>query len=632
MILKMVRGVGMGEELVERRLAAILAADVVGYSRLMEANEERTMGALRQHRREFFDPTVAKHKGRIFKVMGDGFLVEFGSVIDAARCAVEIQTGMPERNLGAPEDRHIKFRIGINLGDVIVDGDDFYGDGVNMATRLEALAMPGGIACSATVRTHVGNKLEIEFLDQGEKTVKNIAQPVHVYFINLAAPATEAAPATGAQARARSDKPSVAVLPFANMSNDPEQEYFSDGITEDIITDLSKVSGLSVLSRNTVFTLKGKALNLQQVARQLGVAYVVEGSVRKVGNRVRITAQLIEGTTDRHLWADRYDRDLTDIFELQDEITKTIVAQLKVTLLPEEKQAIEQAPTNDVEAYTSYLKGLKFLRNGTKSSLLSAQQLFARAVELDPNYARAYASAANCSSRLKSQHGAEISVNEIIAVTDKALAINPDLAEAYAARGHALAVDDRRAEAVTAFEQALSLDPNSYEAHHYFGRYLIHIGDYSQAAEHFMRATEIWPDDYEPPLFASQALSTLRQHSKVHTYGQIGIKRAKEALLRHPENSRPAQLIAPTYAYLGEAEQAKAWLARALEIDPDDNLVRYNAACTYAQLGDSDKAVDLLEIWIRGVARDAKLWFENDPDFDPIRSHPRFQKFLELAR
>ena len=221
------------------------------------------MGALRQHRREFFDPTVAKHGGRIFKVMGDGFLVEFGSVLNAARCAVEIQRGMPERNAGVPEDRHIKFRIGINVGDIIVEGDDFYGDGVNMAARLEGLAGPGGIACSAAVRNQVGNKLEMEFLDQGEKTVKNIAQPVHVYFVNLER-RSSAAQTRPAAAAARSDKPSVAILPFANMSNDPEQEFFSDGITEDIITDLSKVSGLFVLSRNTVFTYKGKAQNLEQ--------------------------------------------------------------------------------------------------------------------------------------------------------------------------------------------------------------------------------------------------------------------------------------------------------------------------------------------------------------------------------
>jgi adenylate cyclase len=435
----------MGEEQVERRLAAILAADVVGYSRLMEANEERTMGALRQHRREFFDPTVVKHSGRIFKVMGDGFLVEFGSVLNAARCAVEIQRGMLERNAGIPEDRHIKFRIGINLGDIIVDGDDFYGDGVNMAARLEGLAGPGGIACSAVVRNQVGNKLELESLDQGEKTVKNIVQPVHVYFINIATSppsgATQAA-ATGAAAP-RTDKPSVAILPFSNMSNDPEQEFFSDGITEDIITDLSNVSGLFVLGRNTVFTYTGKAVNLEQIAKELGVAYLVEGSVRKAGQKVWISAQLIEGATGGHLWAARYDRDLADIFAIQDEITQTIVEQLKVKLLPEEKKAIQQAPTENVEAYTYYLKGRELFHRGTKSYCAQAKQMFTKAIELDPRYARAYAGMADCDSFLLLDYSEGVSVEEILASCAKALELESGLAEARASRGIALSASKR---------------------------------------------------------------------------------------------------------------------------------------------------------------------------------------------
>ena len=336
----------MVDEHARRRLAAIFAADVVGYSRLMEANEERTLGILKQHRREFFDPTIIKHEGRIFKVMGDGFLVEFGSVLNAARCAVAIQRGMLERNAGLPDDRHIKFRIGINLGDIIVDGEDVYGDGVNMAARLEGLAGPGGIACSATVRDQVGNKLEVEFIDHGEQTVKNIGKPIRVYFVNWAHGSTELAPGVAVgSVPPRSNKPSVAVLPFTNMSNDPEQEFFSDGITEDIITDLSKASGLFVLGRNTVFTYKGKAVHLEQVAKELGVAHVVEGSVRKAGQKVRINAQLIEGATGGHVWAERYDGDLSDIFALQDEITFKIVAALKVKLLPEESEAIKSVPT-----------------------------------------------------------------------------------------------------------------------------------------------------------------------------------------------------------------------------------------------------------------------------------------------
>jgi adenylate cyclase len=621
----------MAEEQVERRLAAILAADVVGYSRLMEANEERTMGALRLHRREFFDPTVVKHSGRIFKVMGDGFLVEFNSVLNAARCAVEIQRGMVERNAGFPEDRHIKFRIGINLGDLIVEGDDFYGDGVNMAARLEGLAGPGGIACSAVVRNQVGNKLELEFLDQGEKTVKNIAQPVHVYFINLGTPAGAAAStAAGGQLRARSDKPSVAILPFANMSNDPEQEFFSDGITEDIITDLSKVSGLFVLSRNTVFTYKGKAVNLEQIARQLGVSYVVEGSVRKAGNRVRITAQLIEGTSDGHLWAERYDRDLTDIFAVQDEITKTIVEQLKVKLLPEEKKAIEQAPTENVEAYTNYLRGRQFFVMGTKSALTLARRMFTRAVELDPNYARAYAGIANSDSRLYSKHGVPISAEEILATAAKALAIDPNLAEAHAARGYALMIGSRATEAASAFQQALALDPNCYEANQLFAEFCVTKGDFERAAQHYLRAMEIQPDDYQAPLFLSSVFQSLGRPEEAARYARLGVKRAEEALRLYPESSKPAQQGACALAYLGERDRAKEWLARALAIDPDDNLARYNAACTYSLLGEIDRSIDLLEICLQQVGADFKLWFKNDSDLDATRSHPRYQKLLEL--
>ena len=618
----------MAEDNVERRLAAILAADVVGYSRLMEANEERTMAALKHHRREFFDPTMAKHGGRIFKVMGDGFLVEFASVLNAARCAVEIQRGMPERNQGVPEDRHIKFRIGLNVGDLIVDGDDFYGDGVNMAARLEALAPHGGISCSAAVRAQIGNKLAEEFLDQGEKTVKNIAQPVHVYFINMA----EAAPKGVTAPPVVADKPSVAVLPFSNMSNDPEQEFFSDGITEDIITDLSNVSGLFVLGRNTVFTLKGKAVNLEQAARQLGVAYLVEGSVRKSGNRVRITAQLIEGATGGHLWAERYDRDLTDIFEVQDEITHTIVAQLKVKLLPEEKKAIELAPTVNVEAYTTYLRGRHIFYHGTRSGIMLANQMFARAVELDPNYALAYAGMANCATTLLCTYGVETPVADILRIADRALALQPDLAEAHAARGYALMQGSNRDDAVPALERALQLDPNNVDAHDFFARYFAAMGAHDRAATHYMRALELLPDDYQMPFMLMMNMESLGRQDEALNYARLGLKRAEAWLRLHPEDSKPAQLGAIALVRLGEPDRARDWLARALSIDPDDNLVRYNAACTYALLGEADRSIALLEVYLPLVAKDAQLWFLNDPDLDPIRSHPRYAGLLALMK
>jgi adenylate cyclase len=623
----------MAEVQVERRLVAILAADVVGYSRLMESNEERTMFALKHHRREFFDPTMAKHGGRIFSVVGDGFMAEFGSVLNAARCAVEIQRGMVERNVGVPEDRHIKLRIGINLGDIVVDGDGFYGDSVNMAARLEGLAGPGGIACSAVVRNQIGNKLELDFLDQGEKTVKNIAQPVRVYFINMADPIHSGVTQAGANAQpsVRTDKPSVAILPFANMSNDPEQEFFSDGITDDIITDLSKVSGLFVLGRNTVFTYKGKAVNLERIAKELGVAYLVEGSVRKAGQRVRINAQLIEGATGGHLWADRYDRDLSDIFAVQDEITKTIVEQLKVKLLPEEKKAIEQVPTDNVEAYANYLRGRQFFHMGTKSNYLMARRMFARAVELDPQYAGAYAGMANCDSRLHSRYVVAISADEILSITDKALAIDPNLAEAHAARGTALMIGGHPAEAASAFEQALALDPNCYEANRLYAQFCVTYGDFERAATLLLRAMEIQPDDYQSPLLLYQVFQSLGRLEESVKYARLGLRRAEDALRLYPESSTPVLQGACALAFLGERDRAKEWLARAIAIDPDDNGARYIAACAYSLLGEIDQAIDLLEILLPLVGPDRILWFKNDSDLDPIRSHPRYHKLLELA-
>jgi adenylate cyclase len=623
----------MCAEHVERRLAAILAADVVGYSRLLEANEEDTLNALRLHRRELFDPAVASHGGHIIKVMGDGFLVEFGSVLSAARCAVEIQRGMLERNIGIPADRHIAFRIGLNLGDIVFDTDDFHGDGINVAVRLQALAAPGGIACSAPVRHEVGNKLGLDFADQGDRTVKNISRPVHVYFADWGnVPSGGGVPATvSGHTQASFNKPSVAILPFTNISNDPAQEFFSDGITEDIITDLSNVSGLFVLSRNTVFTWKGRSENLQRIARELGVAYVVEGSVRKAGNRVRINAELIEAANDGHVWAARYDRDLTDIFEVQDEIAKAIVEQLKVKLLPEERRAIEQAPTESVEAYTHYLRGREYYHIASKSNHLMARQSFARAIELDPGYARAYAGVAVCDARLRSQFGVEIPVDDILANTAKALAIDPNLAEAYAARGVALAVAGNRAEAVSAFEQALSLGPNCHEANRYYAEFCVTDGQFEPAATYFQRALEIRPADYGGAIMLVNVFRSLGQVDRAESYARIAIKKAEEEMRLHPENANVACLGATALAFLGVRDRALEWLARSLATDPNDINIQYNAACTYALLGEVDRAIDVLEAWMPQVGAEMRLWFKNDSDLDSIRGHPRYSKLVELS-
>src|SRR5262249_46557659 len=324
---------------VERRLAAIFAGDIAGYSRLMSADEEGTVRQLKGHRKELVDPKITEHRGRIVKTTGDGMLVEFVSVVDAVRCAVDIQRGMLERNSSTPPDKRIQFRIGINVGDIIIDADDIYGDGVNVAARLEAVADPGGIMVSRTVHDQVCDKLSFGFEDMGEQSVKNIARPIGVHRISLAeiAPLAAGQSATAAlKAELTSSRPSIAVLPFVNMSGDPEQEYFADGISEDIITGLSKLRWFFVIARNSSFAYKGKAVDVKRASRELGVRYILEGSVRRAGNRVRITAQLIDASTGNHVWADRYDGDLTDIFALQDEITRKVVTAIEPRLLEAE--------------------------------------------------------------------------------------------------------------------------------------------------------------------------------------------------------------------------------------------------------------------------------------------------------
>ncbi|MEO8142096.1 MAG: tetratricopeptide repeat protein, partial [Sphingomicrobium sp.] len=470
-------------------------------------------------------------------------------------------------------------------------------------------------------------KLDLVFEDMGDQSLKNIEFPVRAYNVVIAdGPAKSVAEPTEA------DKPSIAVLPFNNMSDDPGQEFFSDGITEDIITDLSKVSGLFVVGRNTSFTYKGKAVQLQQVAAELGVKCVLEGSVRKAGQRVRVNAQLIDGTSGGHLWADRYDRDLTDIFAIQDEITQAIVEQLKIKLLPTERKAIGQAPTANVEAYTYYLKGRQFLNNSTKVLLRLARQMFMKAIDLDPNYARAYAGVALSDARLSNSYRLAIPTEGILAMADKAIALDPKLPEAHSSRGVALGVIGRHAEAIASFEQALALDPNSADAHFAYARYLVPTGNLAKALEHFERATALDPDDWLSPLLAEPLFITLGRTAEGDRCGWMGIKRAEEAMRLHPENGRPAQLGAPTLARLGETERAVEWLERSMMLDPDDPIVAYNAACTYAQLGDLDRMFAALERWSAESGIEQELWLETDNDFDSVRDNSTFIELCERVK
>ena len=380
----------MAHQGIERRLAAILSADVVGYSRLMGEDEVGTLEALKAHRAEFVDPEIERHSGRIVKLMGDGALVEFASVVDAVECAIVVQRGMAERNTGVAEERRIEFRIGVNVGDIIVEGDDIYGDGVNVAARIEALAEPGGICISRAARDQVRDKLDITLGDMGEVEVKNIARPVRIFRVPIDAAGADAGGGPARAATALPDKPSIAVLPFDNMSGDPEQEFFADGLTEDILTALSRFHGLFVISRNSAFVYKGKATNLQQVARDLGVQYVVEGSVRKAGNRVRVTVQLIDAEADRSIWAERYDRDLEDIFAVQDEVTTAIVATLPGRIDAAALERAERKLPENMAAHEFVMAGKTLHHRSRKADNDEAQRLLDRAIELDPKYAHAH--------------------------------------------------------------------------------------------------------------------------------------------------------------------------------------------------------------------------------------------------
>lgn len=622
----------MGDSRVHRRLAAILVADIVTYSRSTGLDEAGTLAIWELHRRELIDAKIADYGGRIVKLVGDQFLAEFPSVVNAVACAAMIQRGMQERNAGIPQERRMELRIGINLGDVTVEADAIYGDGVNVAARLQTIAKPGGIVVSASVRENIGTRLDLRFQDIGDQFLKNIPRPVHAYRVWLGVSPTPRTLSSDVESwdPYEIEKPSIAVLPFSNMSGDPEQEYFSEGITEDLITELSKISGLFVIAYHTAFSYKDKPANVRQASQELRVTFVLEGSVRKAGSRVRVTAQLVDGRNGAHLWAEHYDRDLTDIFAIQDEIAHSIVDQLKVKLLPEEQSAIGRVPTQDVEAYAYYLRGRQFLHRHSRPYYVLAKRMFAKAVELDPNYARAYAGIADCDSFLFLHYNTDVSIEGILATSAKALDLEGGLAEAHASRGLALSLSERHPEAMAEFDQAIALDPNLFEAHYFFARSCFTRGNLEQAARHFQRAADLKPDDYQALLVLVGVLRALGRDQDMRKAAREGVARAERDLALHPENSRSAYLGAIGLAALGEIDRAKEWAERALVIDPEDSLTKYNVACFYSLVGEHARAIDLLIELLPHSTRERKRWVQYDSDLDPIRTHPRFQEVIEL--
>jgi adenylate cyclase len=549
-----------------RRLAAILAADVAGYSRLMGADEEGTHQRLQALRRELLDPKIAEHHGRIVKTTGDGLLAEFPSVVDAVRCAAEVQRGMIDREPEVADERRIRFRIGINLGDVIVDGGDIFGDGVNVAARLEALAEPGGICISRTVRDHIRDKLPYPFEDRGDQSVKNIARPVRVYALRPEAvaglPVSSARPTPPISPLLAAPRLSIVVLPFNNLSSDPEQQYFADGITEDLTTDLSRIPDMLVISRNTAFTYRNKPVDTKQIGRELGVRYVLEGSVRRSGNKVRVNAQLIDAETDAHLWAERFDGDTVDLFAPQDEVTSRIAVALNLELVAAE--AVR--PTEHPGALDYILRGrAATLRPNSREVYAEAISLFEHALALDPQSVEAQSLLASCLvSRVLNgpTDSAATDIPRAEGTVDRALATSPRSLLAHLAKGHVLRAQGRLEDAISEYETVLAFDRNQVEALAAIGRCKIFIGPIAEAIPAQEQAIRLSPRD---PMIGFWYFRIGEAHLLQSHIDEaiLWFERARNANPRIPFFHA---YLASSCALKGETERAAAALAEARKL------------------------------------------------------------------
>jgi TolB-like protein len=553
-----------------RRLAAILAADVAGYSRLMGANEEGTLARLKALYRELVDPKIAAHNGRVVKTTGDGLLVEFASVVDAMRCAISWQQGIAARPADESADSLIAFRIGVNVGDVIIDGDDIFGDGVNIAARLEGLAEPGGICISRTVLTQTRGKLDFPIEDLGEQSLRNIAQPIHVFRV------LPERPRMSEPVLSLPDKPSLAVLPFQNMTGDVEQDYFVDGMVEEIITALSRIRWLFVIARNSSFAYRGKAVDVRQIARELGVRYVLEGSVRKAGNRVRITGQLIDTATGAHIWADRFDGLLDDIFELQDQVASSVAGVIEPTLRKAEFARASRKPTESLDAYDLYLRALALRDTHTDESVAEAIGLLKRALTIDSNYAPAKA-LIGWSRIHQGSHGrsrpSEAEKAEAATLAREALDSGKDDPDTLWMAAFTLSYAGQGDVAAAAVDRALTLNPNSAHAWMVRGYVSLNLDQTSPAIEALERAMRLSPLD-----------SLRRAFTNGIAFAHLRERRYEQALdwadltLREEPDYRGALLNkAVASAHLGQVEQARATVRQMIEAQPGFTIARFSA-------------------------------------------------------
>jgi adenylate cyclase len=567
----------LSSEHIERRLAAILAADVAGSCRLIGIDEEGTLAQLKALRKTLFDPKVTDHRGRIVKNTGDGAIAEFASVVDAVRCADEIQRGMAEQNIDVPQDKRIELRIGIHVGDIIIEDNDIFGDGVNIAVRLEGIAEPGGISISDGARRQIRGKVDITFEDLGSQSLKNIAEPMRVWRCRIDANSSSATPMKppvgSAQPLAILDKPSIAVLPFENMSGDPEQEYFADGMVEDIITGLSRSKSLFVIARTSSFIYKGKAVDIKRVGRELGVRYVLEGSVRKSGNRVRITGQLVDAATGNHIWADRYDSTLEDIFDLQDRVTMSVIGAIAPHLERAEIARARRKPTGSLQAYDYYLRALaSFYRFSTPEANMEAFKLTQTASNLDPDFAAPVALAADCLVQrwvFGWSSGSAEDVTEAQRLARRAIELDKDDPTVLALAGMTLGLFVGEVEEGAALlSRAISLDPNLALARIWNGLVQLGLGNQTAAIEQFQIGLRLSPLD--PRIFVAQT-GMAGAHFLAGRY-EDGCAWAKIAVQQNPNFVGAHRNLMACHAMAGRIEEARQAWAVARQIDPTQRI------------------------------------------------------------
>jgi TolB-like protein/class 3 adenylate cyclase/tetratricopeptide (TPR) repeat protein len=584
----------MASDQLKRKLAAILAADIAGYSRLMGADEAGTLARLKQYRRELIDPKNKQYRGRVVKTTGDGILIEFPSVVDAVSCSIEVQQGMRDRNADVPPEKRIEFRVGINLGDVIVEGRDLFGDGVNIAARLEGIAEPGGICISQTVLNHARGKIAFDVEDLGERALKNIVRPVHVYRVLLNANRGGMETQSPELVLALPDKPSIAVLPFQNMSGDPEQEYFTDGMVEEIITGLSRMHWLFVIARNSSFAYKGKSPDVRQVGRELGVRYVLEGSVRKAANRLRITGQLIDASTGAHLWADRFEGGVEDVFELQDHVTSRVIGAIAPKLEQAEIERAKHKPTDSLDAYDYYLRGLASVHRWSKEGVGEALQLFHKAIELDPDFASAHGLAAWCYfwRRVNGWMTDQVQeVPEAIRLAGRAAELGKDDAVALSFSGLTIGWVGGDVEAAAELtDRALVLNPNLAAAWSSSGFLKTLLGDPEVGIGHLERAMRISPLD--PMMFFVENIAALA-HFLVGRYDEAW-QLAERACRKQPYFLGSIRVAAAGNAAAGRLDHARKWITRALQLDPELRVSNLKDRVSWFRPEDFTKYVEAL--------------------------------------